>query len=51
MTQKRPEPDEATLAEIEKLDPEQRQILENVLQQHPTLSHKKALDHLKAGGL
>jgi hypothetical protein len=47
----RPEPDEATLAEIAALNDDQRAILEDVLAHHPALSHKEALEHLKAAGL
>jgi hypothetical protein len=49
--QQRPAPDVATLAEIEQLDREQRRTLEDVLKQHPALTHREALDALKAAGL
>ena len=47
----RPEPDEATRAEIAQLNDEQRATLERVMEAHPTLTHKEALDHCKASGL
>jgi hypothetical protein len=47
----RPEPDAGTLAEIDKLTDRERKILDDVLQQHPELSHKQALEHLKHAGL
>jgi hypothetical protein len=43
----RPEPDEATLAEIAALNDDQCATLEDVLAAHPTLSHKKALQAAK----
>jgi len=46
----RPDPDEATLAEIETLNAEQRATLECV-QDHPTPCHKEALEHLRQAGL
>jgi len=48
---KRPEPDAETLAEVAKLNDRDRRILEDVLAQHPTLSHKTALEHLRHAGL
>ena len=47
----RPEPDKATLAEIATLNADQRDTLDRVLARHPALSHKEALEHLKAAGL
>jgi len=47
----RPEPDEATLAEIAELNADQRDTLERVLAARPTMSHKEALRELKAAGL
>jgi hypothetical protein len=47
----RPEPDAATLADIAKLSPRDRKILDDVLEQHPALSHKEALRALKHAGL
>jgi hypothetical protein len=51
LKEERPEPDAETLAEIEMLRSDQRQILVNVLKQHPALSHKTALRDLKEAGL
>lgn len=47
----RPKPDPATVAEIDQLNDEQRDILASVLADKPALSHKDALDQLKAAGL
>jgi hypothetical protein len=46
----RPEPDAATLAEIAELNGDQRAVLESVLADKPALSHKDALEQLKAAG-
>ena len=48
---KRPKPDPTTIAEIDRLNAEQRDTLARVLAAHPTLTHKEALEHCKAGGL
>ncbi|MBO0716114.1 MAG: hypothetical protein J2P55_02105 [Rhizobiales bacterium] len=47
----RPEPDAATRAEIEALDARDRKILDDVLAQHPALTHKEALEALRHAGL
>jgi hypothetical protein len=43
--------DAETFAEIERLNSDQRDVLEDVLAQHGSLTPRKALDHLKMVGL
>ena len=46
----RPRPDAETIERVAQLEPTQRRILYAVLKEHPTLSHRQALDELEAAG-